>query len=250
MKWLLSGLFALILAVAPAIAQDRVMPGRYNAALPTLVEGQFGPLQVDINGRPITVILPGTPSASTDYHAEDAAHVSGDVGDFILCVRTANATPEAANADGDYTYLACNENGALKSLPVDRLGVPLDFTGYTSEMAILTATSGLVNNSSAVATLSGSASKTTYITGFECSAGGATAAAFVSVVVSGTISGSMTYRIAATNGSTFVPAPMPLVVEYPVPIPASATNTSIVVTMGATGAGGTNAVCNSHGFRL
>lgn len=154
----------------------------------------------------------------------------------VAQVDTCRGTAAAATiAEGGVGAVSCNLNGGVRVTDVPATPI--------------TATSGLVNNATAAATLAGVSAKTTYITGFDCSAGGATAAAFVSIVVSGTITGSMTYRIAATNGSTFVPATSPLVVEFSKPIPASATNTAVVVTMGATGAGGTNAVCNARGFQ-
>jgi hypothetical protein len=123
-------------------------------------------------------------------------------------------------------------------------------SAYPPGAVASTATSGLVSNASAVATLTGVASRTMYITGFQCTPGSATAAAAVSIVVSGLITGSNTMTAYATNATTFVPAPVPTVVTYPVPVPASAANTSIVVTMGAVGAGGTTAVCNAQGFTL
>lgn len=120
---------------------------------------------------------------------------------------------------------------------------------YPNGAVAETATSGVVSNASTVATLAASSGKTTYITGFQCTPGSATAAALVSVVVSGTITGSMTYTAYATNATTFVPAPIPLVVPFNPPIPASTTNTTIIVTMGAVGTGGASAECNAQGFQ-
>lgn len=117
--------------------------------------------------------------------------------------------------------------------------------GATPETIGCTASAG-----TCTATLAASAGKTTYITGFQCTPGSATAAAAVSVVVSGTITGSMTYAVYSTNATTFVPAPVPLIVAFGSPVPASTTNTTIVVTMGSAGAGGTNASCAAQGFQL
>jgi len=108
--------------------------------------------------------------------------------------------------------------------------------------------SGNVANANAVATLAGTPSKTTYITGFEITAAGATAAAVVTVTVAGTISGTLSYTFTVPAGAAL--AATPLIVEFPVPIPASAVNTAIVVTCPALGAGNTNAAAVAHGFQL
>lgn len=106
--------------------------------------------------------------------------------------------------------------------------------------------SGAVSNASAVATLPGLSGKTTYIAGWTCYASAATAAGPAAVNITGIIGGAtLVGRAYATNTTTFVPAPIPVGETYWPAIPASATNTAIVVTMGATGSGGTGASCNA-----
>ena len=95
-------------------------------------------------------------------------------------------------------------------------------------------------------TLGGVASKTTYITGFEVTGGGATAASVITVTVTGTVSGTLNYNIVVPAGVTT--SITPLVVEFTIPIPASALNTSIVVNVPSFGAGNTNAAAVAHGF--
>lgn len=111
------------------------------------------------------------------------------------------------------------------------------------------ASSGNVANAQAVATLAGAANMTTYISGFTICATGATVAAAVTPTVTGVIGGvTLSYTVAAIAG---VNANLPTVnVSFPYPIPASATNTSIVVTLPALGAGNTNATVSAYGFRL
>lgn len=111
-----------------------------------------------------------------------------------------------------------------------------------------TAASGNVANASAAATLATTSGKTTYITGFEVTAGGATAGAVVTVTVTGTITGTLSYTFAVPTGAVL--AATPLIVEFTTPIPASATNTTIVVTCPALGTGNTNATVVAHGFQL
>lgn len=120
-------------------------------------------------------------------------------------------------------------------------------TAIPSGATALHVTSGNQTNANAVATLPGVAGKTTYITGFEVTASGATAALVVSVTVTGPAN-TMTYAFAYPAGATV--AATPLVVELPEPIPANAANTAVVVTLPASGAGGTNAAVNAHGYQL
>ena len=121
-------------------------------------------------------------------------------------------------------------------------------SSYPATATALTNSSGNVANASAVATLAGTSSKTTYITGFEITSGGATAASLVSVTVTGTISGTLTYTYGVPAGATA--SATPLIVELSTPIPASATNTAIAVTLPALGAGNTNATVVAHGYQL
>lgn len=112
----------------------------------------------------------------------------------------------------------------------------------------VTGSSANVANASAVATLTATATKTAHITGFQCTATGATAASAITVTITGTITGSLRYTVGVPAGATV--AMTPLIVSFPVPVPASAVNTNIVVTMPALGAGNTNATCAAQGFLL
>lgn len=108
--------------------------------------------------------------------------------------------------------------------------------------------SGNVANAAAVATLAGTSGKTTYIAGFAFTFAGATAASNITVVVSGTLGGSLTYVVTVPAGATV--AGRELVVNFPHPYPASAANTSIVVTAAAAGSGNTHAAAVATGFQL
>lgn len=119
---------------------------------------------------------------------------------------------------------------------------------YPSGATPITGDSGNQANASAVATLAGVSSKTTYITGFEVTAAGATSAKVATVVVAGTVTGSKNYTFVFPAGATV--SATPLVVQFATPIPASATNTAITVTLQAAGTGGTNATVSAEGFQL
>lgn len=112
----------------------------------------------------------------------------------------------------------------------------------------VSASSGNVANASAAATIPAVAAKTNYITGFQITAGGATAAAVVSVTVTGLLGGTATFTFGVPAGAG-VPA-TPLVITFPNPLPASAVNTAIVVTCPALGAGNTNATVTAQGYVL
>lgn len=112
----------------------------------------------------------------------------------------------------------------------------------------VTAASGNVANASAVATLPGVAGKTTYLTGFQCTAAGATAALAVNLTVTGTVTGTETFTFVFPAGVAV--AAQPLIVPFPTPLSASAQNTAIAVTLPAGGTGNTNAACNAQGYQL
>lgn len=112
----------------------------------------------------------------------------------------------------------------------------------------LSASSGNKANVSAAATLTGTATTTVYIAGFQCTASGATTGLPVSVTVVGLLGGTATFTFVFPAG-VLVPA-YPLDIEFTPPLPASAVNVPIVVTLPASGSGGTNATCNAQGYYL
>lgn len=119
---------------------------------------------------------------------------------------------------------------------------------YPTGSVPLTASSGNVANASAVATLAAAAGVTTYITGFQITGGGATAAALIAPTVAGIVGGTATYTYGIVAGAASAnPA---LQVTFTPPVPASAVNTAIVVTVPAFGAGNTNATVTAQGYRL
>jgi len=138
--------------------------------------------------------------------------------------------------------------GLYNANAVTPLPVTMPASGIPAGATPLVSASGNVANASAVATLAGAAGKTTYISGFEITGGGATAAALVSATVAGLLGGTATYTYGAVTGAAAVNAP--LVVVFTPPLPASAVNTAIVVTLPALGAGNTNAAVVAHGYRV
>jgi hypothetical protein len=106
------------------------------------------------------------------------------------------------------------------------------------------------------ASLAATSGRTNYITGFDITGGGATAASVIEVSVTGlsTAAGStLKYEVAIAAGVTapaFGTAATNAVysVRYPVALPASGTNTAITVTCPSFGAGNTNASVIVYGY--
>lgn len=137
---------------------------------------------------------------------------------------------------------ATSSSPAIHAPYVQRLSI------YPGGATPISASSANVANASAVATLAGVASKTTFICGFTISSGGATGATLVTPTVVGTITGTLNYTYGAVAGATLANPSLP-VSMWPC-VPASAVNTAIVVTLPALGAGNTNATVNAWGFQL
>ncbi len=97
-----------------------------------------------------------------------------------------------------------------------------------------------------VATLSGTAGKTTYIEGFTITGSGSTAANVVNVTVGGTTN---TLNYVFTFPAGVAAAATALDVRFPTPMPASAPNTAITVTVPAAGSGNTNQAVSAYGFQ-
>lgn len=81
-----------------------------NATL-TSADGDYSPLAVDSAGRlKVTATFPSN-------YAEDSAHASGDIGDYVLAVRQ-DTLASSTSADGDYGSFKTNSRGALYTQPV------------------------------------------------------------------------------------------------------------------------------------
>lgn len=83
-------------------------------------DGDYAPLQVDSVGR--LRVVADLDVTNLSEKAEDDAHVSGDIGDYVLAVR-ADARPTDANtsADGDYASFFVNNSGELWVKDADTL---------------------------------------------------------------------------------------------------------------------------------
>lgn len=154
-------------------------------------------------------------------------------------------TSLSPNSAGIVTFGQTTKSGSVPVTMASDQGSLGSFSSqYPSGAVPITATA-TGTTAATVATLSGSAGKTTYITGFTITSN-ATALATGTAVVSGTVSGSLSYLqtiLASTNGTS------DLTKSFNPAIPASATNTAIVVTSAAAGTGG-NTIVNAQGYQL
>jgi hypothetical protein len=119
----------------------------------------------DVDVTTVGAITPGTAAANLGK-AEDAAHVSGDVGVMALAVRKDTAAA-LAGTDGDYIPLATNATGAL------RVTVDSDGAGDTFLAAGVQGVSDLTANTDlSVISAAGSGIRN-YVTDIEVSAAAA-----------------------------------------------------------------------------
>lgn len=169
------------------------------------------------------------------FRARVSTYGSGTVTAFGQMLATP-CTPELVRIQG-----SSNSGTTL-------IGAVNQVSDYPSGATAITAASGNVANATAAATLAGVSAKTTYLAGFDVSGSGATLGSAVTVTVTGVITGTLSYTYAVVAG-VLLGNPS-LVVPLPHPVPASATNTAIVVSCPALGAGNTNATVNAYGYQL
>lgn len=90
------------------------------------------------------------------------------------------------------------------------------------------------------------ANQTNFVTGFEVTGDGATAASVIVVTLTGVPGGPLSYELTIPAGvGTSI---NPLIVEFPVPIPATGPNVAITLNVPSFGAGNTNAAAVIHGY--
>lgn len=122
--------------------------------------------------------------------------------------------------------------------------------GYPSNTAatVVTAASGNVAAGVASATLPAAAGKTTYLSGYLVTGGGATLGSLVNGTITGLLGGTHTFNIPVNAGVLL--GNTPLFVDYNPPVPASAVNTAVVVSVPSLGAGNTNSAVSAWGYQL
>jgi len=126
----------------------------------------------------------------------------------------------------------------------DRSAIQVDRT-------LVTATSGNVAASAAVATLGAVSGQTNVCTAVSFTYQGATAATVVSGVLSGgsdVVGGTRCFPIAVPAGASIIA--QPIVIEFSPPVVAAAANATITWTVPSLGAGNTTAAATINGYRV
>jgi hypothetical protein len=192
-----------------------------------------GGLRVDLNSVAGTTIVTGGVAGSQSVGGTAAA-LAANTGNPVKTGLVYNTATTAATT------------GQIQNAAGDQFGNIGE--AFNPSMAVqITGQSATTANTANVATLAAAAAKFTWIAGFSCTAGGATAGSLVTITVAGTITGSLTYTWGIPTGATLAATPFTL--EFAKPIQSSAVNTAITVTAGAAGAGNTVQQCNAHGYQ-
>lgn len=102
-------------------------------------------------------------------------------------------------------------------------------------------------NAAIGATLPAAPGKTTYVTGFEITGGGATVGGVVEATLAGLLGGTASYVVGAVAG--VLAANPPILVRFVPPLPASAPNTALVLSVPALGLGNSLSAAVIHGYQ-
>jgi hypothetical protein len=113
--------------------------------------------------------------------------------------------------------------------------------------AIISKSANVATSSTCAASLPNDGATFWFCSGFEITAGGATAGGLVTATLTGLLGGTLNYTFGVPTGVTA--AASPLVIEFPSALPSVDVNTNVVLTLPATGAGSTGASVNIHGYK-
>lgn len=132
--------------------------------------------------------------------------------------------------------------------PSGTLANPVFTTPSVGSIVQLTGQSLNLAATAGTAVLGAAPGQTTYISGFEVTGTGATAASNIQVTITGALGATpLVYVVAVPAGvNTSI---TPLIVEFTIPIAAYQQNATITVNVPSFGIGNTNAAVVSHGFR-
>lgn len=110
------------------------------------------------------------------------------------------------------------------------------------------ASSGNVAAGVAAATIPAAIAKLACLAGIDVTAAGATAAAVVTLTITGVKGGPLSYTYAAPAGATLQGPTLQM--TFDPPLEASSQNVAIVVSLPSLGAGNTNTTVNARGLYL
>lgn len=96
-------------------------------------DGDYAPLQVDASGR--LRVIADLDVSNLAEKAEDDAHVSGDIGNYVLTVRE-DTLSTSTSADGDYQSFKTNANGELYVKDTDVLARLVTMNGVLDDISV------------------------------------------------------------------------------------------------------------------
>lgn len=147
-----------------------------------------------------------------------------------------------------------DSHGSVKGLQVDSTGAAIDYTQnlsfnpYPGGAVPVSCATGNVAATTATCTMPATTGKTTYVTGFDITASGATLGLAVTCTLTNTNSGTLSYTFVVTAGALL--ADNPLIRAFAPPLKATASNTAPVVSCPSLGTGNTNMTINAYGYEL
>lgn len=153
---------------------------------------------------------------------------------YLMCVSGVMGLDPRATTGTKATPLACDSAGSLQAGVVP-LGTSLVATDVDAAAALS-------------ASIGGTASKRTYLSGLTLTGLGATSATSVLVTTTGLETAQLKYQVQIPAGVTA--SIVPLNVQFNPPLRASADATAIVVTVESFGTGNTNATVCVTGFEV
>lgn len=249
--------------------------GVYNSTLPTLTNGLRGDLQIGTRGSLDTqacgantatcavvtnVNGDGLSASSAAIYEQafgalwngttwDRAYSGGTTGSASVSGGVASAAADSGNpvkTGGVYTTSpSAVTTGQRVNLWLDQFGNPAAASYGGGEVPVSCST-GNVAAAIATCTMPAASGKTTYISGFDITASGATVGSVVTCTLTNTGSGTHSYTFAASAGALLSDTPLTKVFERP--LAATATNTAPVLSCPSLGTGNTNMTINMDGF--
>lgn len=190
-------------------------------------------------------------SANQPSAAAQASTTAGQTGTVSM---TATTTASPTYVTGQTNPGSTDVHGGTRVLNMDSTGAPIDYTKnlnfnpYPGGAVAVSCSTGNVAAATATCTLPAALGKTTYITGFDITASGATIGSVVTCTLTNTGSGTHSYTFAAAAGVLL--SDTPLTKSFPTPLSATATNTAPVLSCPSLGTGNTNMTINADGFEL
>jgi hypothetical protein len=200
-----------------------------------------GPIAVGSANANPPVVIGGTATGAAGANVQGLSIVAPSVAP-VTATNTAGVFALRPDSPGIITLGPAAPANAVPTIPSS------PYPGNATAVAVpINASSGNVAAGTAAATLAAAASKFTYMSGFQFTSSGSTAASVVVCTITG-ITTTKSYIVASALGALL--ANTPLIVQFNPPLQSSAVNTAIVASCPSLGTGNTNAVMTADGYQL